>query len=423
MTVHHTLGASTCDRWWHDHCPGSVALIGDTRGKATKAAAEGTVAHSICEVVVNRMLCQPEKKMESWATRDYIFGTNPLVEFKGKVINQDGFDIEVTQDMLDAVAVYVQYVQNLLNQAVGPIEARTETKVVIPVAGEELFGTADFILVDKGNKHIDVVDYKHGAGTYVEVEKNKQLMYYACGAWLLVDPDMVEDWSFSIHKVQPRMDNGVGSYAFGMDEMLEFLKDLGASAILTKQDGAPLRTGDWCKFCPAKGKCPAIKYQVQETAGMDFESPLPQLPAPVQNMTPDMVSRVLEHESAIKAWLSAVKLEAFNLLNQGVPVPGYKLVKKKANRVWVNEEQAKDILANAIGSSATVTKLISPAQAEKAIKELEDSLGFDLGVDMSTLSTTPDTGATVVKQSDKRKELPVGAQIDFIDVEFDVIEE
>ena len=49
---HAVISPSAADRWIH--CPGSVALTKDLEDKGSTYAAEGTLAHSICELKLRK---------------------------------------------------------------------------------------------------------------------------------------------------------------------------------------------------------------------------------------------------------------------------------------------------------------------------------------------------------------------------------
>jgi hypothetical protein len=60
------------------------------------------------------------------------------------------------------------------------------------------------------------------------------------------------------------------------------------------------------------------------------------------------------------------------MLKKGKPVPGWKMVPKRATRSWVNEDNAKAALLGSLKESEVmVSKLISPAAAEKLLKKLQ----------------------------------------------------
>jgi hypothetical protein len=84
------------------------------------------------------------------------------------------------------------------------------------------------------------------------------------------------------------------------------------------------------------------------------------------------------------------------MLEADKPVPGWKLVNKRATRQWANEDQATDVLAKVIPEAELfVTKLITPAVAEKVLKKLGTKLPDDLVVAVSS-------GSTLAREEDPR---------------------
>ena len=80
-------------------------------------------------------------------------------------------------------------------------------------------------------------------------------------------------------------------------------------------------------------------------------------------------------------------------------VPGWKLVRKRGTRQWVNEEGAREALEG-LGLDATElmeTSLISPAKAEKVLKKHKLAMPDDLVVSIST-------GTTLAPLDDPRPE-------------------
>jgi hypothetical protein len=84
------------------------------------------------------------------------------------------------------------------------------------------------------------------------------------------------------------------------------------------------------------------------------------------------------------------------MLEADVPVPGWKLVNKRATRQWANEDVADDVLSKVISKDELyVAKMISPAQAEKVLKKLGQQLPDDLVVAVSS-------GSTLAREDDPR---------------------
>ena len=161
---HSPVGASSCERWWN--CPGSVALIKKApTQKPNKYAVEGTVAHEIGA---------------SWLSVPNTSASLPLI---GDVWHEEGFEIKVTEEMLDAVGQYVNFIQALEKQWETKAQIEVRTKI-----SDKLYGTADAVISVDFNRLI-VVDFKYGAGVKVTACENKQLMYYGLGALLALPPD------------------------------------------------------------------------------------------------------------------------------------------------------------------------------------------------------------------------------------------
>ena len=78
-------------------CPGRVKMSEGLPDHTSLAAAEGTVAHRLCEMKFRG------KRMPN----------------KGKIVTEEGYEIEVTKEMQDAVKVYVDYINVLRNKHPG----------------------------------------------------------------------------------------------------------------------------------------------------------------------------------------------------------------------------------------------------------------------------------------------------------------
>ena len=84
-------------------------------------------------------------------------------------------------------------------------------------------------------------------------------------------------------------------------------------------------------------------------------------------------------------------------LENGIAIPGFKLVPKRPTRQWVNDEGALEALKE-MGlelDELTETKLRSPAQIEKTLKKRKLDLPKDHVVAVST-------GNTIAPESDPR---------------------
>lgn len=387
---HSNLGASSASRWMN--CPGSVNLIESLpfKPKSGIYAREGTAAHQLAETCL-RIEAQP-------------------YDFLGTLISIDEEEpIEITENMCDAVQVYVDYIRDRV--ALG---GKLDIEVKFDLSSIELgmFGTADAALYFNFLGEIEIIDYKHGAGIAVSPVNNSQLKYYALGATqaLNVHPET----RVKLTVVQPRaMGEAIKSWDCTINDLINFSAELKAAAKLTRIDKAETRIGDWCKFCAASPICPAVKKTALEKAQAVF-GPVNELILPQpKDLKVDHIREIMDFADVLEGWLKNVANYAFELADRGVKIPGYKLVQKRANRKWRDEKEAIEAFKNNIFNNFTAIytepKLKSPAQIEamKVDKNL-----------VATLTVTPDSGLTLVAETDKRQEVKSTKDIASI---FDVI--
>lgn len=340
-TAHAALGASSAYRWMK--CAGSVALSKDVPRKDTVFSKEGTAAHALGELSLK----------EGFMPNRWLH----------KVIE----DVEVTPDMVAAVEVYVGYIQGL--EAFGfdvQLEHRFSLDKLEPPA--PMFGTSDCVAFNPSSRVLVVADYKHGAGVAVEVEDNPQLKYYALGALLSMPPGTVVD-SIRMAIVQPRAphkDGPIREWSCSVEQLLDFAEELIAAAHRTTESNAPLASGKHCRFCPAQPMCPELHREMQLVAADEFNNkPLvdPRL------LTPDQLSAILEKADIIEDWLRSIRQHVQTQLESGTDVPGWKLVPKRASRVWVSEQAVKEYAASQQLEFEELyeLKLKSPAAIEKIV--------------------------------------------------------
>ena len=376
MTAHARLGASKSERWMN--CPGSVALTADIPETTSKYAEEGTVAHELAALMLRGQVPGP--------------GTD--------------------EDMLNAVDTYVDYVRGQSSDA-QTLFIETQFNLAPLSPPEPMFGTADAVVWDESSKTLEVIDYKHGQGVYVEVQDNPQFLMYALGAVVELKkrPDVIRTTV-----VQPRhhADPKIRSAEYTWEELVAFKKNLFERAKATQTDGALLAVGSWCKFCPAQATCPAQHAHATQVAQCDFqvlegrEDPN-ELPI-VERLSDEQLKFVLENADIVRDWFTAVEAHVLTRLADGGSFNGYKIVAGKTNRKWKDEAHITQYLARKglKKSERTTTKLISPAQAEKVFK------AKGLGKLPERFTEQPVGAPRLAPESDKRPAITVGAQDVFL---------
>lgn len=390
VKAHAELGASSSARWMA--CPGSVPLSRPYEKRTSFYAAEGSVAHALAELLLSK--------------------GDDATMLAGTVIEHDGHKITVDQDMEDAVQVFIEAVQPVLD---GADWFGVEQTVAVRSApeGAECFGTADAVAITGPELYIG--DYKHGKGVQVGVEWNSQVLYYALATYetlLAQEPKLVA----GVHRVrmcivQPRSEGpSVKEWSIDLIDLLMWRDETLLPAIQRIIDGDnTLREGGWCRFCPALAACPEKHARAQEVAKAQFDNTWGGALDNREALSPHEVGTLLAMAKSIADWGRALENEAITLIRQGEEVTGWKLVEGRSNRTWGDEatqvvdtivrrckpsfEQAEELLAPA--------KLRSPAQVEKIVKRW----GFPPAKVLESLIVKPPGKPALVTASDPRPAL------------------
>jgi len=281
----------------------------------------------------------------------------------------------------------VEYCMEALDQIDPDYEGRWETEQRLAFSWDtSIFGTAD--VVGRLGDVTYVVDWKFGANV-VEAQDNEQLLFYAAALrhtraldWAFVDTDRVV-----LVIVQP-YETRVWETTWARVDAFEH--DLIRAVGLARQPNAPLRTGDHCRWCPARGFCPQMTGEVERLTRLQLES-----------LDEQALARALSLAQRLESFIDAAKELAQARLEADLPVPGFKLVAKRATRKWIDEARAREVL----GEEFIERSLMSPSAVEKMLKQRSEKLPDDLVVAISS-------GSTVVPDSDPRPAvLHVGRQL------------
>lgn len=347
---HSKVGASSAKRWLN--CPGSVDLCEAAPSSRSKYASEGTAAHQLAEMCLTRGV---------WTAKG----------FTGSRIFVAGEPYLVTDEMADAVGVYLDAIHEALRAPGATLKFETEFDISWLVDGKlDMYGTNDAVVMVPFY-FIHVFDLKYGEGVYVDAEDNDQLRYYGIGA-LQHDAEIYPEVRETI--VQPRFDSEEGPVRTRIETSKELMawgtEVLGPGALRTI-GSKELCEGEWCRFCKAGPSCPrrrAAALQVCPFNPLDKVATPIDLPAAV-GMTPQQLGRVLDGADLLEAWLKSIRERAFELLQMGCDVPGRKLANGRKMRSWANEAEAIKTLAPFLDPHKPPA-LRSVADVEKELKKL-----------------------------------------------------
>ena len=353
------VGGSTSKRVIN--CPGSVALVQKMPPQPTsKYAAEGTMLHACMEDLLAD-------------------GEMGDVIAKNKLNDDQADKLQFCLDALDQIDP-----DQKMNFAQ---EVEVEFQGVKGLEG--VFGNVD--LIGRVGKRAIVLDWKFGDGVMVDAEENPQGMFYAAAAmntpstkWVFEGATEVE-----IVIVQPP---AIRRWVTTFDRLNQFVAQLQQAVKLAAKPDAPLAIGDWCRFCTAKPICPQMTGAIDRTVHLKLEA-----------LSPQDLSAALTLADKLESFIADARQLAQDRLEKSMPVPGYKLVMKRATRQWADEAKARAFLGEDF--VVTKTELLSPAQAEKVLKKRKLALPDDLVVAVSS-------GSTLAPESDPRPAvLNVGTQL------------
>ena len=354
--THAEYPPSSAKRWCN--CSGSVALSVGCDDGPNEYTAEGSLAHLLCELLI-KLKIKTQDEVE---------------ELVGDTHTLDGFEIEITEEMVEGCLLYATTIFNdakkhgiksnkaYLNLAV------CERKVQIT---PECSGTCDCYLGIPFKK-LYVYDFKYGAGVPVDVKNNYQMKCYGVGA--LADFEKTgESYMEDIELVilQPRArhkDGSVRRWNTTRAEIIKFKKELEEKIALCKKKSAPIKPGDWCVWCPGKHKCPGLFNNAQNIAKTAFDV-IDTGQDVLVAMSDSQMIDILDKADTIVGFIKSVRAHAQSRLEGGKSVGEYKLVRGRATRSWIDQERVETIYkAKIIVDKLYTTKFVSPAQMEKLLK-------------------------------------------------------
>jgi hypothetical protein len=247
MSEHAKLSPSGAHRWMA--CPGSLALEADLPDTSSAFAEEGTQAHALAA----SCLTLDEQPI------DY---DNCCIDYVDHGVKKS---VAIGQEMAEFVQVYVDRIRQYADGNELMVEQRLEFSRYVDVPDQ--FGTSDAVIL--AGDEIQVHDLKYGRGVKVDADNNEQLMLYALGALDTFGP--LGDFKrvrLVIH--QPRLQH-LSEWDCSVEELLAFGERAKYAAQAAMAGDGELVPGEsQCRFCKAKGTCPALREQVLETVAGDF---------------------------------------------------------------------------------------------------------------------------------------------------------
>ena len=340
-------------------CPGSVALVAKMPPKpSSEYADKGTLLHNVISEILDKDL--------------------PGHTFIGTKYNDQVLTEELYVEKIEAALAALDEID-----ADKKLEYAVETRVGFGELLPGVFGSTD--LVGRIGTRAIVLDWKFGDGVVVGVEENPQLMFYAAACMRTPEAQWAFEGATEVELiiVQPPVTR---RWVTTKQRILDFEKELVMAVHESRKPDAKLQHGDHCRWCAAKPICPRMTGAVDRAINTQIKS-----------IDIDTLGKYLHNADLLEDWIKDLRALAFQLLEKNIAVPGYKLVNKQARRKWTDENKAKQaLLSLGLKESVVVeTSVMSPSQAEKALKKRFNELPEDL-------IKSESSGTTLAPESDPR---------------------
>lgn len=372
MTAHALLSPSSAARWLA--CTPSARMEEMFPDRAGEAAAEGTLAHALGELLIRK---ETTIKYGTYAREVKAIQASPY------------YNAEM-QELMEGYRDFVLAEWEKAKRITPDAELKLEAKLDLREWVEEGFGTADAQIIS--DRTLRIIDLKYGKGVTVSAVGNKQMMLYALGAIreALIYYD-IDEVTMTIY--QPRTDN-ISDFAMSVTDLLAWAEDeLKPRAALAYAGEGELETGGHCLFCKAKVRCRAYAGKQLEVAKYDFRN--------ADLLDDDEIADVLDRSSDLKNWLGKVEDYALSeAVDNGKRWPGYKLVEGRSVRTYTDQDKVSARLTeNGIPEAIIYErKLLGITKMEQAItKKTFSAL-------LSDLVVKPQGKPTLVPATDKRPE-------------------
>lgn len=385
-TTHALLSPSSSDRWLK--CTPSAVLEQYEPSTYSPYAEEGTEAHALGELKLSYMLGKINSEQYKTMFEDFRLTS----KFYSSEMN------DYMNDYCNEVMTIIK--EDYKNEEVTvELESKVEFSDIVPGGS----GTSDVLII--GRSFVHVIDLKYGKGVPVSAIGNSQLRLYALGA---VRKHM-RDGIFTEARmtiIQPRLYDISTDYIPMMDLNSwanNYVKPRAELAIAGQGDFV---AGDHCKFCKLRGKCEERSKQQLAAAQAEFDNVVveDQILEP-KNMTPEMLSRVMTIGPKFIDWFKDVKAYAeATLINEGVKVPGFKIVEGRSTRIITDPDAICEKLRAA---GFTDSDFLKPTELQ-SLTNLEKNIGKSLFQKLcGDYIVKPAGRPIVVAETDKRDALDV----------------
>ena len=346
--VHAKLSASGAKRWMT--CTPSVQFESQFEDKETEYAKEGTLAHSIAELILRYNNGEFTKR--TFQSRLKKLQSDPLYK----------------DEMMKYCGDYAQTVWETFNEvkkSCEDAEIMFEQRLDFSAWVEDGFGTGDVVIIADGCANI--IDLKYGKGIGVSAINNPQLRLYGLGTLdtygFIYDIDRIK-----MTIIQPRLEH-TDSEELTASELVGWAEtEVKPKAQLAYEGKGEYVSGDHCRFCKGRAVCRKRAEDNLEIAKYEFSEP--------NTLNPAEISDILGRADKFLKWFDHVKEYALDAaVNKGIAFPGWKVVEGRSTRKYKDETEVvkcliehgyseKEIYNTKLKGITEITKLIGSSNVD-----------------------------------------------------------
>ena len=365
MAEHKLLSPSASDRWLE--CAIAPHREKAAADKSSSAAEEGTAGHSMGEHCLNNDIdtfqSPTDPRWDKWDTPEFRAYVQEYVSFVREKVGNGHLFVE-------------QYLQ------------------IFPT--EDVWGTADAVIVGHEAGLMDIVDLKFGQGIIVEADDNSQLKLYGWGGYQSLEwLSEIEIDRIRVTIFQPRRGHVV-SKTFTVEELTAWITEITPKVRAAFSGAGLAKPGDHCRWCRVRATCAERREFIKVSAAMDFaDGCKPE----VHDKDEEELVRIFKNIPLIQQYLKDIETwVADKSHEQGHALPGLKYVQGRGVRVITDPDNAAKALKEIGVEPFGEPKLLGITEIEKRLKGIGVKLGDVIGKFVEIKTSDP----VLVGEADKR---------------------
>ena len=362
-SAHSKYSPSSADRWLGG-CVYSMKASEGIVEEESDSAAEGTLAHLVCEAV--------------YRERELGIPIPVQLSFDMLALKDKGDEMMAAAHEFFAVVDY--WMKN--TELVGDILWFGQERGIPVFPEKDCYGTGDFIIV--GSKASVVIDFKYGRKP-VKAD-SVQLKVYAAGIARHID-NAPTSYKFYAVIHQPRVSDTVKEHSYTIAEMYDCLKDIWHWIHEAEKDTNEPIEGSHCFWCPARRtkdidkRCKLIMEKPLKLAQENFAKFMAD-----SNLTPDTpynsvardeaIIKLMTLLPAIEEVVNQSKEDFLARMQAGQQIPGITVSNKLGNRKFnsVSEEDTAAMIKQMFPSIEPY-KVVPAVKKLRTLSDLEKEVG------------------------------------------------